>query len=103
MKFFAAVVAICLLCQAAAAQTPDCKSVSNPGARLACYDKAAPLAAATATPRARECKVEKYLPGLLTGESGRTWPRHIAGPRLAAAPALSSSGHLRKMPYLASQ
>ena len=49
MKFFAAVVAICLLCQAAAAQTPDCKSVSNPGARLACYDKAAPPAASSAT------------------------------------------------------
>jgi hypothetical protein len=38
-------VAIATLCQSAAAQTSDCKSISNPGARLACYDKAAPPAA----------------------------------------------------------
>lgn len=53
MKFFAAMVALCALCQTAIAQTPDCKSISNPGARLACYDKAAPPAVSseTATPR----------------------------------------------------
>jgi hypothetical protein len=49
MKFFAALVAICALCQTAIAQTPDCKSISNPGARLACYDKTAPPAVASAT------------------------------------------------------
>ena len=41
MKFFAVLVATCALCQTAIAQTPDCKSISNPGARLACYNKAA--------------------------------------------------------------
>lgn len=41
--------ALCALCQTATAQTPDCKSLSSAGARLACYDKAAPPAAASAT------------------------------------------------------
>jgi hypothetical protein len=39
VKFVAALVAICALSQTAAAQTPECKSISNPSARLACYDK----------------------------------------------------------------
>lgn len=51
MKFFATLVAMCALCQTAIAQTPDCKSISNPGPRLACYDKAAPPATASATAR----------------------------------------------------
>ena len=48
MKFFAALVAICALSQPALAQTPECKANSDPGARLACYDKAAPPAASSA-------------------------------------------------------
>jgi hypothetical protein len=40
--FFAAFAAICALSQTATAQTPDCKSIADSGARLACYDKAAP-------------------------------------------------------------
>ena len=49
MKLFAVLVALSALCQAAIAQTPDCKSISNSAARLACYDKAAPPAAASAS------------------------------------------------------
>jgi hypothetical protein len=48
MKLFAALVAVGALCQTAAAQTPDCKSYSSPTARLACYDKAAAAAPASA-------------------------------------------------------
>jgi hypothetical protein len=39
------------LCQTAAAQTPDCKSIADPAARLACYDKGTPPAAASAASR----------------------------------------------------
>jgi hypothetical protein len=61
MRLFAALVAICALCQTAIAQTPDCKSISNPGARLACYDKAALPASssATAKPPSRVAPVSK--------------------------------------------
>jgi hypothetical protein len=40
--------AICALTQTATAQTPECKSISDSAARLACYDKKGP----TATPSA---------------------------------------------------
>jgi hypothetical protein len=49
MRLFAVLIAICALSQTAAAQTPECKSIANAGARLACYDKAAPPAASSAT------------------------------------------------------
>jgi hypothetical protein len=49
MRFFAALVAIGALCQTAIAQTPDCKSISNSAAKLACYDKAAPPIAVSAS------------------------------------------------------
>lgn len=56
MRVFFVLVATCVLCQAAIAQTPDCKSIRDPAARLACYDKSAatasPLAAARPTQRA---------------------------------------------------
>jgi hypothetical protein len=45
MRRVAAVVAIFALSQTAIAQTPECKSISEAGARLACYDRAAPPAA----------------------------------------------------------
>ena len=34
--------------QSALAQSPECRSIPDPGARLACYDRAAPPVAATA-------------------------------------------------------
>jgi hypothetical protein len=45
MRLVTVLVAICALSQTAVAQTPDCKSIPDAGARLACYDKAAPPAA----------------------------------------------------------
>lgn len=45
MRLFAVVVALGALSQTAVAQTPDCKSIADPAARLACFDKAAPSAA----------------------------------------------------------
>jgi hypothetical protein len=65
MKFFAVLVAICALSQTAIAQTPECKSIPDPGQRLACYDRAAPLPAssAAAKPQAPASKVDtaKYV------------------------------------------
>ncbi|MDB5610915.1 MAG: hypothetical protein JWP25_7815 [Bradyrhizobium sp.] len=51
MKFFAVLVAICALSQAAIAQPSECKSIPDTGARLACYDKAAPPVASPAAAR----------------------------------------------------
>jgi hypothetical protein len=45
MRLFAVFVAICALSQTAAAQSQECKSMPDPGTRLACYDRAAPPAA----------------------------------------------------------
>jgi hypothetical protein len=61
MRLFAVLAAICALSQTAIAQTPECKSISNAGARLACYDKAAPPVAssATAKPALRTAPVSK--------------------------------------------
>ena len=42
MRLFAVLVAICALSHTAAAQTPECKGISDSAARLACYDRAAP-------------------------------------------------------------
>lgn len=47
MRLFAVLVAICALSQTAVAQTPECKGIADAGARLACYDKAAPSATPT--------------------------------------------------------
>jgi sugar/nucleoside kinase (ribokinase family) len=47
MRHFAVLIAICAGSQTATAQTPECKSISDAGARLACYDKA-PSPAASA-------------------------------------------------------
>ena len=44
---------------AALAQTPECRTITEPATRLACYDKATPpLAAATAPKRAATAKSE---------------------------------------------
>jgi hypothetical protein len=51
MRHFAILIAICAVAPAAFAQTPECKSIPDAGARLACYDKA-PLPAASAKPAA---------------------------------------------------
>ena len=63
MKRLVLIVALCVLSQGADAQTGECKSISNPGQRLACYDKATPPPAAAAEPRAPASKVDaaKYV------------------------------------------
>jgi hypothetical protein len=42
MRIFALLISLCALSQAAMAETPECKTIGNSNARLACYDKAAP-------------------------------------------------------------
>jgi hypothetical protein len=52
MRLFAVIVALCTLSQAASAQMSECKSITDSGTRLACYDRiAATSAAAKPTPR----------------------------------------------------
>jgi hypothetical protein len=60
MRFFAALAAICALCQPAMAQAPDCKSMTNADARLACYDKTMPSSpTAAAKPASRPAPAAK--------------------------------------------
>jgi hypothetical protein len=62
MKFLVVlVVAICALSQTAKAQTGACKSITESGRRLACYDRAAPPPAtpAAAKPASRAAPVSK--------------------------------------------
>jgi hypothetical protein len=54
MRVFAAVVALCAISQTAWAQKPECKTISDSSARLACYDKAAPPARAKQASQAAE-------------------------------------------------
>jgi hypothetical protein len=69
MRLFAAFAAICALfqtaiVQTAIAQTPNCKSIADSSARLACYDKAAPSAAAArplASVPASKTDTSKYV------------------------------------------
>ncbi len=42
MRFLAALAALCALSGAAYAQTRDCKTLTDPAARLTCYDKINP-------------------------------------------------------------
>jgi hypothetical protein len=52
MKLIAIFAVTCALCQAATAQTSECRSIADPAARLACYDRtAAPPARLPARPQ----------------------------------------------------
>ena len=62
VKLLAIAVAMLALSQAAIAQTPACKSVVDPAARLACYDKAAPPATSTAKPASAKGPASKAEP-----------------------------------------
>lgn len=60
MRLFAVLAATCALTQAAIAQTPECKSISDSAARLACYDtKAPPAPSAAAKPAPRPTSASK--------------------------------------------
>jgi len=53
MRLLAVLAAICALSQTAIAQTSECKSITDSGTRLACYDRIAATAAAAAKPALR--------------------------------------------------
>jgi len=59
MRRFALLAAIFVFGQPAIAQTPDCKSLSNRDARLACYDKATPPVASAGKPALRSVPPSK--------------------------------------------
>jgi hypothetical protein len=61
MKVIALSIAICALSPAAIAQTPECRSVAAPNDRLACYDKATPLAKSTLRPVASKPDPSGYV------------------------------------------
>jgi len=42
MRFLAALIGLFALCQAALAETTDCKTIADPALRLTCYDKINP-------------------------------------------------------------
>jgi hypothetical protein len=42
MRLFFSLVALCALLQDALAETPDCKTITDPATRLTCYDKINP-------------------------------------------------------------
>jgi hypothetical protein len=67
MRLFAVIVAFgalsqSVLSQSALAQSPECRSIPDPNTRLACYDKAASPAAATARPLAPAARVSNSPP-----------------------------------------
>jgi hypothetical protein len=51
MRLFPVLVLSCALCQTAIAQTPNCKSITDSAARLACYDKSMPPAPSSTAAR----------------------------------------------------
>ena len=53
MRLLAVLVAICALSQTAIAQTSECKSITDSGTRLACYDRIAATEASAAKPALR--------------------------------------------------
>jgi hypothetical protein len=61
MRIFAVLIAISALSQPAIAQTPECKSISAPNDRLACYDKAAPRVKSTGRPAAPKPDPSRYV------------------------------------------
>jgi hypothetical protein len=62
MRLFAVIVAFGALSQSALAQSSECRSIPDPNTRLACYDKAASPAAATARPLAPAARVSNSPP-----------------------------------------
>jgi hypothetical protein len=65
MKLIAVFAVTCALCQAATAQTSECRSIADPAAKLACYDKtAAPAARPPARPQAPAIDAKKNTDGV---------------------------------------
>ena len=53
MRLIAVLMTMAALCVSAKAQAADCKSITDPALRLACYDKANPPVATFPTPAPR--------------------------------------------------
>lgn len=51
MRLASVLAVACLFCQTAMAQTPDCRAIADPAARLTCYDRAIPPTATAGTVR----------------------------------------------------
>ena len=65
MRLIAVLAATIALCQAATAQTNECRSIADRAARLACYDKAAaPAARPAARPQASTVDSKKDVDGI---------------------------------------
>jgi hypothetical protein len=60
MRLFVVLIALGALSQPAFALSPECKSIADSAARLACYDKAAPPAMAAREPAAK-ADTPKYV------------------------------------------
>ena len=54
MRMVAFALVLCAICRSATAQAPECKSIADPAARLACYDRVTPPALASAKPALQE-------------------------------------------------
>jgi len=59
VRVFFVLVASYALCQTAIAQTPNCKSIADSAARLACYDKNPSPASAAPAPALRPAPVTR--------------------------------------------
>jgi len=59
MRLVAALIAMAALCQSADARAAECKSLTDPATRLACYDKANPPIATHPTPAPRPVPAAK--------------------------------------------
>ena len=66
MRLIAVLAVMIALCQTATAQTGECRSITDPAARLACYDKTAtaPAARPPARPQASTADSKKNVDGI---------------------------------------
>jgi hypothetical protein len=68
MRFVAALIAMAALCKSADAQAAECKSLTDPATRLACYDKANPPIATYPTPAPKPAP--RSVPATEAGNTG---------------------------------
>src|SRR6267154_778535 len=82
MRLLAVLVAICALSQTAIAQTSECKSITDSGTRLACYDRIAATAASSAAAKPALRTVPPPKADAAAGE----WPPRWRGSKKACCP-----------------
>lgn len=71
MKIILALFSTVALSQAAFAQAPECRSLPDPGERLACYDKAAPPATAQQAAEQKAQKPQRGAPKTPKADNGQ--------------------------------